>query len=56
MRTGFWGCPPLAGSVPFADLEDRMAPSQVALERFTPDEVNDWSGKDLDRILTHGAP
>jgi uncharacterized protein len=56
MRSGSWDCPPLAGAVPYADLQDRVARSQAALEAFTPDEVNDWSGKALDLILTHVSP
>jgi len=28
----------------------------VALNAFTPDEVNGWSGKELDLILEHISP
>lgn len=56
MRTGAWTPPPLAGQVPFTDLQARMAGTEVALEAFTPDEVNDWSGKDLAILVTHVSP
>jgi hypothetical protein len=56
MRTGAWTPPPLAGQVPFTDLQTRIARTEVALEAFTPDEVNDWSGKDLDILVTHVSP
>jgi len=46
----------LTGVAGFAGLQDRMAGSQVALEQFTPDEVDAWSGKCLDLILTHVSP
>lgn len=56
MRTGAWTPPPLAGQVPFTDLQARIAGTAVALEAFTRDEVNDWSGKDLDILVTHVGP
>ena len=56
MRTGAWTPPSLAGQVPFTDLQARMAGTEVALEVFASDEVNDWSGKDLDILVTHVSP
>jgi hypothetical protein len=56
MRTGAWTPPPLAGQVQFSDLQARMAQTEMALEAFTPAEVNDWSGKDLDILVTHVSP
>jgi uncharacterized protein len=44
---------PLAGQVPFTDLQARVAGTEMILEAFTPDEVNKWSGKDLDILVTH---
>ena len=56
MRTGEWTPPPLAGQVPFADLQARIAGTEAALKAFTPDEVSEWSGKDLDILVTHVSP
>ena len=56
MRTGAWSPPSLAGQVPFTDLQARITGTEIALEAFTPDEVNDWSGKDLDILVTHVSP
>ena len=47
VRTGVFAPPPLAGAVPFADLQAMIGRAVAALEAFTPDEVNGWS----DRIL-----
>ena len=55
-RTGNWTPPDLAQIVPFADLQARIAQSESALETFEPDEVNAWSGKDLDISITHLRP
>ena len=40
--------PALVGPVPFADLQTMISQAETSLEAFTPDEVNDWAGKDLD--------
>lgn len=56
MRTGAFVCPPLAGAVPFADLQARIAQAEMALEAFTPDEVNAWSDKALDVLINHVSP
>src|SRR6516164_9531541 len=34
--------------MPFTDLRAIVGQAVTALEAFTPDEVNSWSGKDLD--------
>ncbi|WP_245422449.1 DUF1993 domain-containing protein [Alsobacter soli] len=47
-RTGVFAPPALVGPAPFSDLRAMMARAQAALEAFTPDEVNGWSGKELD--------
>lgn len=56
IRTGNWTPPDLAQVVPFADLQARIAQSVAALEAFRPDEVNVWSGKDLDISIEHVSP
>ena len=48
MKTGVFAPPALVGSVPFAELRAMMASAETSLEKFTPDEVNSWTGKDLD--------
>lgn len=56
MRTGAWTPPDLAQVVPFGDLQARIERSVSALEAFRPDEVNAWSGKELDIAITHVSP
>jgi uncharacterized protein len=48
MKTGVFAPPGLVGPVPFAELQAMMGKAQTTLEAFTPDEVNSWSGKELD--------
>ena len=48
VKTGVFAPPPLIGAMPFADLRAMVGQAITALEAFTPDEVNSWSGKDLD--------
>lgn len=48
VRTGVFAPPPLAGAVPFDDLCAMLSEAAVALEALAPEEVNSWSGKDLD--------
>ena len=48
LRTGAFNPPALVGPVPFTDLQAMISNAQAALEAFTPDEVNGWSGKELD--------
>jgi hypothetical protein len=46
--TGAFTPPALVGPVPFADLRAMIAQGEAALKAFTPEEVNDCSGKGLD--------
>ena len=48
MKTGVFAPPALVGSVPFADLRAMIAQAEGALRALTPDEVNGWTGKDLE--------
>ena len=48
VKTGVFAPPPLVGAMPFADLRTMVGHAIVALEAFSPDEVNSWSGKNLD--------
>jgi uncharacterized protein len=48
VKTGVFAPPPLVGAMPFTDLRAIVGQAVTALEAFTPDEVNSWSGKDLD--------
>jgi hypothetical protein len=48
VKTGVFAPPPLAGAVPFTDLRVMVGQAVTALEALTPEEVNSWSGKDLD--------
>jgi hypothetical protein len=48
VKTGVFAPPALVGPVPFADLRAMIARAEMALEAFTPVEVNGWAGKDLD--------
>jgi uncharacterized protein len=49
VKNGAFAPPPLlVGPVPFADLQAMIAQAEAALRALTPDEVNSWSGKDLD--------
>ena len=47
-KTGRFAPPALTGPVPFVDLQAMVVNAETALEAFRPDEVNSWSGKDLD--------
>lgn len=47
-KSGVFAPPPLVGAMPFADLQAMVVKAATALEAFTPDEVNSWSGKNLD--------
>jgi hypothetical protein len=47
-RTGVFAPPALVGPVPFADLRTMIGNAETELEGFTPDEVNAWTGKNLD--------
>jgi len=48
VKSGVFAPPPLVGAMPFADLRAAVGQAVKALEAFTPEEVNRWSGKDLD--------
>ena len=48
MKNGAFAPPALVGPVPFADLRAMITQAEAALKALTPDEVNSWSGKDLD--------
>jgi uncharacterized protein len=48
VKTGAFAPPSLVGAMSFADLQGVVAKAVAALEAFTPEEVNGWSGKDLD--------
>lgn len=48
VKTGVFAPPPLAGATSFADLRDIVSQAVTMLEAFTPEDVNSWSGKDLD--------
>jgi len=47
VKTGVFAPPPLVGAMPFADLRDMVDQAVKALEAFTPEQVNGWSGKNL---------
>jgi hypothetical protein len=40
--------PPLVGAMPFADMRAIVGRAVMALEAFTPEEVDSWSGKNLE--------
>lgn len=40
--------PALLGPVPFAHLRTMIDRAETALEAFTPDEVDSWTGRNLD--------
>ena len=48
VKTGVFAPPRPVGAMPFTDLRAIVGQAVTALEAFTPDEVNSWSGKDLD--------
>lgn len=48
METGVFAPPALAGAVAFADLQAMIDRATKALVALTPEEVNSWSGQDLD--------
>jgi hypothetical protein len=48
VKNGAFAPPALVGPIPFADLRAMIAQAEAALKALTPDEVNGWSGKDLD--------
>jgi hypothetical protein len=50
-KTGVFAPPALVGPVPFAGLRAMIGKAEAALEALTPDEVDSWSGKELDIVL-----
>ena len=48
VKTGAFAPPPLVGAMPFADLRAIVGEAVTALEALTPEQVNCWSGKELD--------
>ncbi|ADM08815.1 hypothetical protein PB2503_03702 [Parvularcula bermudensis HTCC2503] len=48
VKTGAFTPPPLVGPMPFSDLQAIVRQAIADLEALTPDEVNSWSGKDLE--------
>ncbi|WP_426752943.1 DUF1993 domain-containing protein [Myxococcus sp. Y35] len=48
LKTGVFAPPALVGPVPFADLQAMIGKAEAALEAFTPDEIDQCAGKDLD--------
>lgn len=50
-KTGVFAVPPLIGAVPFADLRAMVGDAITTLEAFTPEEVNSWSGQNLDIVI-----
>lgn len=47
LKTGAFTPPALVGPVPFTELQVMVGKAETALEAFTPDKVNSWSGKEL---------
>jgi len=48
VKTGVFAPPPLVGAMPFADLQAMVGRAVTSLETLAPDEVNNWSDKNLD--------
>lgn len=48
LKTGVFSPPPLAGPMSFTDLHAMVREAVTMLEALTPNEVNSWSGKDLE--------
>jgi hypothetical protein len=48
VKTGVFAPPPLVGAMPFTDLRAMVDRAVAALEALTVEEVNSWSGKNLD--------
>ena len=48
VKTGVFAPPPLAGAMSFTDLRATVSQAVTTLEAITPEDVNSWSGKDLD--------
>lgn len=48
LKTGAFTPPALVGPAPFSELRAMITKGERALEAFTADEVNGWSGRNLD--------
>lgn len=48
VKTGVFDPPSLVGAMSFADLRAMVGDAATALAALTPDEVNAWSGRDLE--------
>lgn len=48
VKRGVFAPPPLTGAMSFADLRAIVSQAVTKLEALTPEEVNSWSGKNLD--------
>jgi len=48
VKNGDFAPPPLVGSMPFASLRAKISEAEAMLKALTPEEVNSWSGKELD--------
>ena len=48
VKNGVFAPPALVGPIPFTDLQTMIGQAEMALQAFTPDEVNGWESKDLD--------
>ena len=51
MKTGVFAPPALVGSAPFANLRAMIDQAESALRALTPDEVNGWSGRELNLLI-----
>jgi hypothetical protein len=47
LKTGAFTPPPLVGPVPFVGLQAMIRNAETALAAFSPEEINRWSGKEL---------
>lgn len=47
-KTGAFAPPALVGEMPFTELQSTVVQAVAVLEALTPDEVNGWSGRNLD--------
>jgi hypothetical protein len=51
VKNGVFNPPSLLGEMPFSDLRKMIAEAAIALDTLPPEEVNGWSGKDLDLYI-----
>ena len=48
VKRGVFSAPALTGEMPFSDLRAMVAETEASLRALGADQVNEWSGKDLD--------